>query len=79
MRCVLASADGARLRGIAFRGMDGALGPALLRAAATALPWHVAGRLRAEEWRGERRVQFVIEDAAAACFVMGKRLGLWRA
>jgi single-stranded-DNA-specific exonuclease len=66
VRCVLASPDGARLRGIAFRGMDGALGPALLRAAATALPWHVAGRLRAEEWRGERRVQFVIEDAAAA-------------
>ena len=66
VRCILASADGARLRGIAFRGMDGALGPALLRAATTALPWHVAGRLRAEEWRGERRVQFVIEDAAAA-------------
>jgi len=66
VRCLLAAADGAgpRLRAIAFRAIDGELGPALLQARQTGAPLHLAGHLRADHWRGERRVQFVLEDAA---------------
>lgn len=68
--------QGPRLRGIAFRAMDGAgagghnkagggaLGEALLAARATGRPLHLAGHLRADYWRGERRIQLVVEDAA---------------
>lgn len=62
VRCFLTGADGARVKAIAFRAIEGGLGEALLSAAGASL--HVAGTLRADWWRGERRVQFVIEDAA---------------
>ena len=64
VRFLLASADGARLKAIAFRSLDGPLGPALLAAGQNGAPIHCAGHLRADNWRGERRVQFVVEDAA---------------
>ncbi|SLN45519.1 single-stranded-DNA-specific exonuclease RecJ [Oceanibacterium hippocampi] len=64
VRCVLAGADGGRLAGIAFRSIDGPLGPALLGSKGRRL--HLAGHLRADTWRGERRLQFTIEDAAFA-------------
>ena len=62
VRCILAAADGSRLKAIAFRSMDGALGPTLLNHGGAAL--HLAGHLRADDWRGNRGVQLVIEDAA---------------
>jgi single-stranded-DNA-specific exonuclease len=64
VRCILTDASGtARLKAIAFRSLEGsAIGPALLQTGG--LPLHLAGHLRADNWRGERRVQFVIEDAA---------------
>ncbi|MCW5749907.1 MAG: single-stranded-DNA-specific exonuclease RecJ [Alphaproteobacteria bacterium] len=62
VRCFLTGADGARIKAIAFRAIDNGLGEALLGAAGASL--HVAGTLRADWWRGERRIQFVIEDAA---------------
>ena len=77
---LLVTADdglGPRLRGISFRALDtagqargpgaaqaGALGEALLQARATGRPLHLAGHLRADYWRGERRIQLVVEDAA---------------
>lgn len=64
VRFLLASADGARLKAIAFRSLDGPLGPALLTVGQNGAPIHCAGHLRADNWRGERRVQFVVEDAA---------------
>ncbi len=64
LRCILSGADGGSLKAIAFRAFDGALGPAL--AGAGALPFHVAGKLRADHWAGPGEVQFVIEDAAPA-------------
>jgi single-stranded-DNA-specific exonuclease len=66
VRCLVAAANGGRLRAVAFRSLDGALGPALLQARQTGRALHLAGHLRADDWRGERRVQFVIEDAAPA-------------
>ncbi|RMD63404.1 MAG: single-stranded-DNA-specific exonuclease RecJ, partial [Alphaproteobacteria bacterium] len=64
VRCILAGADDARLKAIAFRAMDTALGPALL--ATGGRPLHLAGKLRLDEWAGGDAVQFVVEDAAPA-------------
>jgi len=54
---------GARLKAMAFRAADGALGQAL---AARGGPLHLAGQLRAEEWNGATTACFVLMDAAAA-------------
>jgi single-stranded-DNA-specific exonuclease len=63
VRCVLADGAGpARLKAIAFRALDGALGPALLTSGGGA--FHVAGHLRADHWQGRDGVQLVIDDAA---------------
>ena len=64
VRCFLADQRGGRLTGIAFRAVGSPLGDALLDGAGVAL--HLGGRLRADDWRGETRVQLQIEDAAAA-------------
>jgi single-stranded-DNA-specific exonuclease len=69
VRCVLAGGDGSRLKAIAFNGMGNSLGPALLAARADGRPCHVAGRLRADYWRGERRVELVVDDAASIAAV----------
>jgi len=62
VRCILTGADGSRLKAIAFRCLEGELGPALLRAGGA--PIHLAGHLRADRWQGREGVQFLIEDAA---------------
>lgn len=65
VRCVLATAGGQKLSGIAFGCAETPLGQALL-AGLRSGPLHVAGRLRADQWRGQRRMQLQIEDAAVA-------------
>ena len=64
VRCQLAGKSGKRLKGIAFRAADNALGHALL--AGTARPFHLAGRLRLDRYRGGRTVELQIDDAAPA-------------
>jgi len=64
VRCTFAGDGGARLKGIAFRAVDGPLGPALLNARGGTL--HIAGHLRADNWQGREGVQLVVEDAADA-------------
>ncbi len=59
-----AGADGARLDAIAFRAAGTPLGDGLLKARGRAI--HVAGKLRADDWNGQNRVQLHIEDAAAS-------------
>lgn len=61
VRCALTGEDGARLKAIAFRAADNPLGKALLDRGTGTI--HVAGRLKADDWRGRRDVQFTIEDA----------------
>jgi len=60
----LIGADGGRLRAVAFRAMDCPLGPALL--AHDGAPFHVAGKLRLNVWKGVKSVQMIVDDAAAA-------------
>ncbi len=64
LKCTLAGAEGGRLNAIAFRGLDTDLGPALLNH--DGAPFHVAGRLRVNTWRGHSAVEFLIDDAAPA-------------
>jgi single-stranded-DNA-specific exonuclease len=61
--CRLRGSDGARLKAIAFRALDGELGARLLKTGG--LPLHVAGKLRPDSWTGPDAVQLFIEDAAA--------------
>jgi single-stranded-DNA-specific exonuclease len=67
VRLRLTGGDGARLDAIAFRVADTPLGEALLKARGAKI--HVAGRLRAEEWNGQARVQLHLDDAAPATSV----------
>lgn len=60
VRADLADERGGRLKAIAWRAGDTALGEALLSGASL----HVVGRLKADDWRGRRGVQLEIEDAA---------------
>lgn len=58
--CDLVSFDGARVRAIAFRAAGEPLGQMLMSSARL----HVAGKVRADEWRGGGAAQFQISDAA---------------
>ena len=60
----LAGGEGTRLDAIAFRAANTPLGEGLLKSRGRAI--HVAGKLRADDWNGESRVQLQIEDAAAS-------------
>ncbi|HEX9491335.1 MAG TPA: single-stranded-DNA-specific exonuclease RecJ [Stellaceae bacterium] len=64
VRCILGDgAGGGRLKAIAFRCLEGELGPALLQGQGRG--FHVAGHLRADHWQGQTGVQLLIDDAAA--------------
>jgi single-stranded-DNA-specific exonuclease len=62
VRCILTDSGGGRVKAIAFRAADTALGQALL--APGGAPIALAGRLKLDRWAGDVRVQFQIEDAA---------------
>jgi single-stranded-DNA-specific exonuclease len=61
VRCQLQGEDGGRLKAIAFRAAETPLGRALMDRGTG--PLHVAGRLKADDWRGKHGVQLTIEDA----------------
>jgi single-stranded-DNA-specific exonuclease len=61
VRCILAGDEGGRLKGIAFRAADSELGEGLLNGGGAT--FHVAGRLRADDWQGRHDVQLQIDDA----------------
>src|SRR5262249_57619394 len=62
VRCVLVGADDRRLKAIAFRSLEGALGPALLKAGGAA--WHLAGHLRLDTCQASDRGQLLFYGAA---------------
>lgn len=64
IRVILGAGDGSRLKAIAFRVVETPLGDALLRSAGRTL--HLAGKLKLDNWRGAKDVQFQIEDGAWA-------------
>ena len=64
VRADLADGGSGRLAAIAFRTAETPLGRALLETDGPAL--HIAGTLRADDWRSNGAVQFVVSDAAPA-------------
>ncbi|HZT50432.1 MAG TPA: single-stranded-DNA-specific exonuclease RecJ [Stellaceae bacterium] len=65
VRLVLGDGAGsARLKAMAFRALDGALGPAFLATGGRLM--HVAGHLRVDRWQGREEAQFLVDDAAGA-------------
>ncbi len=64
LRCALQSADGIQVSAVAFRAAQSGLGTALTDRRDMAC--HVAGRLARDEWGGRTRIEFQIEDMAAA-------------
>ncbi|MEO1016763.1 MAG: single-stranded-DNA-specific exonuclease RecJ [Pseudomonadota bacterium] len=59
--CVLTNPAGGRVRAIAFRSADTAVGKLLLEAST---PVRVAGRVKVETYQGRQRTGFHIDDAA---------------
>ena len=64
VRTILVGGDGARLKGIAFRAAESALGQALL--AGVGRRFHIAGRLKRDDWGVTPKVELLIDDAAEA-------------
>ena len=65
VRVILADGAGAgRLKAMAFRALDSALGPAFLETGGRLL--HVVGHLRLDRWQGRNAAQLLIDDAALA-------------
>jgi len=64
VRTIFAGKDGGRIKGIAFRAAETPLGRALL--AGVGKTFHLAGRLKRDEWQGVERIDILIEDAARA-------------
>lgn len=62
IRCTIASADGTRIKAIAFRALGTDLGELLL--SERQHPLHFVGRLVVDEWNGGRRAALHIEDVA---------------
>ncbi|MCH8347117.1 MAG: single-stranded-DNA-specific exonuclease RecJ [Proteobacteria bacterium] len=64
VRTIFAGKDGGRIKGIAFRAAETGLGQALLKGQGKT--FHLAGRLKRDQWQGVERVDIQIEDAAKA-------------
>ena len=62
VRCRLGGLGQGRLKAIAFRARESALGEALLSGKGRTI--HLAGRLRRDRWTGGDAVELHIEDAA---------------
>ena len=65
VNCTLGDGAGnGRIKAIAFRALESALGPALLKS--QGVGFHVAGHVRVDNWQGREGVQLLIDDAAPA-------------
>ena len=64
LRVILAGADGARLKAVAFRAADGPLGTAL--AGAGSRPLYLAGRVKRDDWGRTPSAELHLDDFAFA-------------
>ena len=65
LRLIVAGDDGRRIKAIAFRMAEGALGEALLAAPGHRKLW-IAGRIKRDEWGDRPSAEMHLEDAAWA-------------
>ncbi len=61
VRCTLADASGGRLKAVAWRAGESALGDRIMAGGGGL---HVVGRLKPDDWQGRQSVELEIEDAA---------------
>ena len=62
VRCIVTDSGGGSLKAMAFRAAGEPIGQALMGSAGRAI--HLAGRLRADTWRGGGAVELLVDDAA---------------
>ena len=65
LRLIVAGDDGARLKAVAFRQADSAMGQSLLAPSAGRRLW-LAGRPKVDDWGGRQSAELHIDDAAWA-------------
>ena len=64
VRCAFEDAGGLRVSGICFRAEESGLDEILLQANPPIV--HVAGRLKADEWQGRKRIDLQVQDISIA-------------
>jgi single-stranded-DNA-specific exonuclease len=64
VRCIGTDDSGGRVKAIAFRAAEDPFGQMLLKSGGR--PLHLAGKLKRDDWNGEKRVQLYIDDVAVA-------------
>lgn len=62
VRFIFSGKDGGRIQGILFRNAEEPLGLALLQGVGKS--FHIAGRLKLNEWQGRRKIDVLLDDAA---------------
>jgi single-stranded-DNA-specific exonuclease len=60
IKCVLVGSEGTSFKSIAFNATDNDLGPYLLEKNKSS--FNIAGKLSLNEWRGQKNVEFIIDD-----------------
>ena len=60
IKSVLVGQEGSALKTIAFNAVDNELGPYLLKK--NNIMFNIAGKLSLNEWRGQKNVEFIIDD-----------------
>ena len=60
IKSVLISSEGTSIKTIAFNAAESELGPYLLKKNNN--KFNIAGKLSLNEWRGEKNVEFIIDD-----------------
>lgn len=62
IRCYFSSDNGKSISAICYKAIDTEMGEALLSGVGNR--FHLAGKIRANEWNGKRYIQFIIDDVA---------------
>ena len=62
IKSVLLGKDGTSIKSIAFNASDSDMGPYLLNKGHKSKLFNIAGKLSLNEWRGQKNVEFIIDD-----------------
>jgi len=62
VKFIFSGRDGGRIQGISFRNAEEPLGLALLQGVGKR--FHIAGKLKVNEWMGTRKIEVLLDDAA---------------
>ena len=60
IKSILLGSDGSSIKAIAFNALESNIGPYLLKK--NKKTFNIAGKLSLNEWKGEKNVEFIIDD-----------------